>query len=71
SPGGYLRSLTDRGKDGKFSTWPMIMALLRAKLDGQKASNAAAVPAASTGVSGGNLRASDNLLKSLNKPKAR
>ena len=34
--GGYLRSLTDRAKDGKFSVWPMIMALLRAKLDGSK-----------------------------------
>lgn len=34
--GGYLRSLTDRAKDGKFSTWPMVMALLRAKLDEQK-----------------------------------
>jgi len=36
SPGGYLRSLTDRAKDGKFSTWPMIMALLRAKLEQNK-----------------------------------
>ncbi|WP_404650794.1 plasmid replication protein RepC [Bradyrhizobium sp. USDA 336] len=36
SAGGYLRSLTDRAKDGKFSVWPMIMALLRAKLDGSK-----------------------------------
>lgn len=36
SAGGYLRRLTDRAKDGKFSAWPMIMALLRAKLDGSK-----------------------------------
>lgn len=36
SAGGYLRSLTDRAKNGKFSVWPMIMALLRAKLDGSK-----------------------------------
>lgn len=36
SAGGYLRSLTDRAKDGKFSVWPMVMALLRAKLDGSK-----------------------------------
>ncbi len=36
SAGGYLRSLTDRAKAGKFSVWPMIMALLRAKLDGSK-----------------------------------
>ena len=34
--GGYLRSLTDRAREGKFSTWPMIMALLRAKLDRHK-----------------------------------
>ncbi|MCZ0738176.1 plasmid replication protein RepC [Phreatobacter sp. AB_2022a] len=36
--GGYLRSLTERARQGKFSTWPMIMALLRAKLDAGKAS---------------------------------
>ena len=35
SHGGYLRSLTKRAQDGKFSTWPMVMALLRAKLDTQ------------------------------------
>lgn len=33
SAGGYLRSLTDKAREGKFSTWPMVMALLRAKLD--------------------------------------
>lgn len=37
NPGGYLRNLTERAKDGKFSTWPMIMALLRAKLEQGKA----------------------------------
>ena len=36
SPGGYLRSLTTRARDGKFSVWPMVMALLRAKLDKRK-----------------------------------
>jgi replication initiation protein RepC len=35
SPGGYLRNLTKRAQDGKFSTWPMVMALLRSKLDVQ------------------------------------
>jgi replication initiation protein RepC len=40
SAGGYLRSLTDRARDGKFSVWPMIMALLRAKLDAAKPSEA-------------------------------
>ncbi len=38
SPGGYLRNLTDRAKEAKFSAWPMVMALLRAKLDTAKAS---------------------------------
>lgn len=32
SGGGYLRSLTERARDGKFSTWPMITALLNAKM---------------------------------------
>jgi len=47
SPGGYLRNLTERAKEGKFSTWPMIMALLRAKLDAAKASGAGVVDAES------------------------
>ncbi|MAS03719.1 MAG: replication initiation protein RepC [Ahrensia sp.] len=37
SPGGYLRSLTDKTREGKFSAWPMIMALLNAKLEADKA----------------------------------
>lgn len=49
SPGGYLRSLTERAKEAKFSTWPMIMALLRAKLDAAKLSNRD-VEAAETGL---------------------
>lgn len=36
SAGGYLRSLTKRAQEGKFSTWPMVMALLRAKLEQQR-----------------------------------
>ncbi len=38
SSGGYLRSLTARAKEGQFSVWPMVMALLRAKLDAAKGS---------------------------------
>jgi replication initiation protein RepC len=49
SPGGYLRNLTERAKEGKFSSWPMIMALLRAKLDAAKLSNRD-VEAAETGL---------------------
>lgn len=45
SPGGYLRNLTERAKEGKFSAWPMIMALLRAKLDAAKATGAGVVDA--------------------------
>jgi len=37
--GGYLRSLIDKARDGKFSTWPMVMALLRAKLDTQSSTD--------------------------------
>jgi replication initiation protein RepC len=36
SAGGYLRSLTDKAREGQFSTWPMVMALLRSKLDADK-----------------------------------
>ncbi|SON58495.1 replication initiation protein RepC (plasmid) [Hartmannibacter diazotrophicus] len=36
SAGGYLRSLTEKARDGQFSTWPMVMALLRAKLEADK-----------------------------------
>lgn len=32
SRGGYLRSLVERARDGKFSAWPMIMALLNARM---------------------------------------
>jgi replication initiation protein RepC len=45
SPGGYLRSLTDRAKNGQFSVWPMIMALLRLKLDASKAAEKPPLPA--------------------------
>ncbi|RWI86361.1 MAG: replication initiation protein RepC [Mesorhizobium sp.] len=35
SRGGYLRNLTERARNEKFSVWPMVMALLREKLDAQ------------------------------------
>ncbi|KKC32302.1 plasmid replication protein RepC [Devosia psychrophila] len=74
SPGGYLRNLTERAKEGKFSTWPMIMALLRAKLDAAKAAGAGVTEA--EGELGAaqrldrtqkRLEVSDNLRKSINK----
>jgi replication initiation protein RepC len=37
SAGGYLRNLTERAREGKFSVGPMVMALLRvAVTDGRK-----------------------------------
>jgi replication initiation protein RepC len=66
SAGGYLRSLTDKAREGKFSTWPMIMALLRAKLDENKRRQSEAA-----GNAGGapRLEFSDSLVKSLQKLK--
>lgn len=66
--GGYLRSLTEKAKAGKFSTWPMVMALLNAELKASKA------PAAAARTNTGDddrpqLQISDALLKSLQKPR--
>ena len=62
SAGGYLRSLTDKAREGKFSTWPMVMALLRARLDEgkhrQTSENVTSEP-------GTRLEVSDSLLNSL------
>ena len=75
SPGGYLRNLTERAKEGKFSTWPMIMALLRAKLDAAKAQNRDAEGAEAGLDAAGRvyrtearLEISDALKRSLSKP---
>jgi replication initiation protein RepC len=57
SPGGYLRNLTERAKDGKFSTWPMIMALLRAKLEAAKLAGDA------TGAVGGELDTAERIVR--------
>ncbi|WP_306050969.1 plasmid replication protein RepC [Oceaniradius stylonematis] len=71
SAGGYLRSLTDKAREGKFSTWPMIMALLRAKLDADKSAVKGGHELPSGGGSGeGRLEVSDALLKSLKKPRS-
>ena len=70
--GGYLRSLTDRARDGKFSTWPMIMALVRAKLDAAKPGNGGGGkrPAGYAGATS-DLKVSPALLKTLKDPKFR
>lgn len=71
--GGYLRSLTERARDGKFSTWPMVMALLKAKLDAGKpelsAGTGQGAPQSSSPPRGGSLEVSDALRRSLEKPK--
>ncbi|TWG90054.1 replication initiation protein RepC [Mesorhizobium sp. J18] len=78
SAGGYLRSLTDRAREGKFSTWPMIMALLRAKLDGSQAGGEDGAGADTVkrrhdtaSRDGNGLQVSDALRRSLDKPKWR
>ncbi|MBU2145870.1 MAG: replication initiation protein RepC [Alphaproteobacteria bacterium] len=75
SAGGYLRSLTDKAKDGKFSVWPMIMALLRAKLDASKSAGSGVETAAVELETAGKLvrtesrlEISDALRRSLDKP---
>lgn len=74
SPGGYLRNLTERAKEGKFSTWPMIMALLRAKLDAAKAGGTGAAEvetqfaaAQRLDRTGKRLEISDTLRRSIDK----
>ena len=61
--GGYLRSLTERAKAEKFSTWPMIMALVRARLEAQKPARVADAGDEPR------LKASEGLLKTLQKPR--
>lgn len=71
--GGYLRNLTDRARDGKFSAWPMIMALLnarRATLEGEAtgketACSAGAVRLDAAAEQPGKLEISSALAKSL------
>ncbi|MFU0505341.1 plasmid replication protein RepC [Pseudaminobacter sp. NGMCC 1.201702] len=64
SAGGYLRSLTDKAREGKFSTWPMVMALLRARLDDGKHRQTSENEVSEAGP---RLEVSDSLLKSLRK----
>ncbi len=75
SAGGYLRNLTDKAKAGKFSVWPMVMALLRAKLDAAKAAGSGAgegvvelETAAKVVRTEQRLEISDSLRRSLDKP---
>ena len=68
-----MRSLTDRAKAGKFSVWPMVMALLRAKLDASTTTGAeaAAVDLETAGKvvrTESRLEISDALRRSLDKP---
>jgi len=64
SAGGYLRSLTDKAREGKFSTWPMVMALLRAKLDENTRRQTAGEGSCEASP---RLEVSESLLKSLQK----
>lgn len=73
SAGGYLRSLTDKARAGKFSTWPMIMALLRERLDAAKPGKGAVEETSPLeSASQPKYQASESLLKSLkNNPRFR
>lgn len=68
SAGGYLRSLTDKAREGKFSTWPMIMALARAKLEESKKPDVAATAEKDSGIP--KIQVSDALMRSLQKQKS-
>ncbi|NDW07629.1 plasmid replication protein RepC [Jiella pacifica] len=70
SAGGYLRSLTDKAREGQFSTWPMVMALLRAKLDVDKKASQTRAATQEAGGREGGWEVSDALLKTLKKPKS-
>ena len=71
SAGGYLRSLTDKARDGQFSTWPMVMALLRTKLDADKAAATTDREPPNGNKGGeGQYEVSEALLKALNKPRS-
>jgi replication initiation protein RepC len=68
SPGGYLRSLTEKAREGKFSAWPMIMALLNAKLEADKAAAQASSQTQQTPESReGGFEVSDVLRQSMKK----
>lgn len=70
SAGGYLRSLTDKAREGLFSTWPMVMALLRAKLDAGKATaKTNHEPQCDGNDQQTGYAVSDALLRSLQKPR--
>ena len=71
SAGGYLRSLTDKAREGHFSTWPMVMALLRTKLDADKAAATTDREPPNGNKGGeGQYEVSEALLKALNKPRS-
>lgn len=70
SAGGYLRSLTDRARDGKFSTWPMVMALLRARLDAETTPSETPGEPPGDGNRKEGIAVSETLLRSLRRLKS-
>ncbi|MDX8500880.1 plasmid replication protein RepC [Mesorhizobium sp. VK4C] len=70
SRGGYLRNLTERARDQKFLVWPMIMALLREKLDAHAkaaSNNGRSGADAAEGDRGVTVEISDALRKNMKK----
>ncbi|MGV0912565.1 plasmid replication protein RepC, partial [Martelella sp. FOR1707] len=71
SPGGYLRNLTERARDGQFSVWPMVMALLRARIEAGKATQTPSSADDTTGKGDHDdgLSVSPALARSLKRPR--
>ncbi|AMM87250.1 replication initiation protein RepC (plasmid) [Martelella sp. AD-3] len=71
SPGGYLRNLTERARDGQFSVWPMVMALLRSRIEAGNATQTPKPDDDGRGERAGDdgLSISPALARSLKKPR--
>ena len=67
--GGYLRNLTEKALTGKFSTWPMIMALLNAGLKSPKPTNAEVDDMPVADPDRPQLQVSEALARSIQKPR--
>ncbi|MGB3388418.1 MAG: plasmid replication protein RepC [Pseudaminobacter sp.] len=73
SRGGYLRDLTERAREQKFSVWPMVTALLNARMGALEKEAASGRPGleqgkdADTGKPGGSLEISSALRDSMKK----
>lgn len=63
SRGGYLRDLVERARQEKFSVWPMITALLNARMEALEKAAASDAPAGTPGGQGADAHTSANSLE--------